>query len=123
MRTITIAAALLGAMYGTISPALANPTIAESAAAVEAQRRGLEMYAYDQAAWHATDRFHADAAAAGGNDFLRKHGYRGYIVEPVAGGMQAVFYGQQDDRLVAVARYAISGDQITGGGIVDHGPA
>jgi hypothetical protein len=99
----------------------AAPSAQELAAAVESERRGLEMYAYDQAAWHGTDRFQADVAAAGGSDFLRQRGYRGYIVEPVSGGLQAVFYRERDGRLTAIARYSVSGSKVTGGGIVALG--
>lgn len=104
-------------------PVLAAPSAQELAAAVESERRGLEMYAYDQAAWHSTDRFLADVAAAGGNDFLRQRGYRGYVVEPVPGGLRALFYGERDGRLTAIARYSVSGSKVTGGGIVALGAA
>jgi hypothetical protein len=41
------------------------PTSAELASADEAERRGAEMFAYDQAAWHATDRFQEDIRRSG----------------------------------------------------------
>ena len=42
------------------APAQADPGGAELAAAREAESRGAEIYAYDQAAWHSTDRFQDD---------------------------------------------------------------
>ncbi len=55
-----------------------------------AATRGREMYLYDQAAWHATDRFLADWGERP-TDWLR-----GYFVERGEdGGLTAVFFGEE----------------------------
>jgi hypothetical protein len=80
----------------------------------EASRRGLEMYLYDQAAWHATDRMVEDWGNRSTGEL------RGYIVVPGEGGhLDAVFYGVGDDGLVEFARYEVEGSSVVGGGLID----
>jgi hypothetical protein len=75
-RLLLISAAML------TTPALADPNAQQLAAAKEAEVRGAEIYAYDQAAWHSTDRFQSDLKKA--NLTLEQavdQGVRGYVVE------------------------------------------
>jgi hypothetical protein len=100
------------------SAAWTKPSAAETAAAAAAEQRGLQMYAYDQAAWKATDRFKVDVAKAGGVPKLRERGLRGYVVEPLPDGLQVVFYGVKDDRTFVLARYLVADQRVTGDGIL-----
>jgi hypothetical protein len=102
-------------------PALAAPSEEEAATAKEAERRGLAMAASDRAALRANERFREDAAKAGGLDALREKGLRGYVIEPFLGDYEAVFYGEQDGRQFALARYAYTDGRIAGGGLLEHG--
>jgi hypothetical protein len=109
-RLIALAVALLAA------PALAAPKPEELAAAKEAEARGAEMYAYDQAAWHATDRFLADLE--------RRHAdqsaLRGYVVEPDTDGfLKATFFAERDGRMAAFASYWVRGSKVVRGGLVE----
>jgi hypothetical protein len=69
-------------------PALAAPGAQENAAAAAAWARGQQMFAYDQAAWHASDAFQADIARESRDlaALVREEGLAGYVVEPEAGG-------------------------------------
>src|SRR5690606_1332539 len=85
MRSRVMAILLAFASLG--SPAWADPTADELSQAAEAERVGSDMFAYDQAAWHATDRFAEDLDRSGQNlEALLEQGYEGYIVEPGEGG-------------------------------------
>lgn len=78
-----------------------------------AATRGREMYLYDQAAWHATDRFREQF------DFDEAAFMRGYIVLPRDDGrLDALFYGEIDGTLVEVARYSVSEDRVVEGGLL-----
>ncbi len=81
-----------------------------------AEARGLEMYRYDQSAWHATDRFQADL----GNRPTDR--FRGYIVLPSEGDRLAtVFYGVIDGRQVEMARYETLDGRVVGGQVFAEG--
>jgi len=111
LRVLTIIAALAAAQ-----PALADPKPAELAAAKEAEARGAEMYAYDQAAWHATDRFMLDLPRSRGN----QSELRGYIVEPAeAGLLKTTFFGEHDGSRYAYATYWVRGSIVERGGVVE----
>lgn len=99
---------------------MAAPTSAEVAAALQAEQRGAEMYAYDQAAWHATDRFQEDLRGkATTMEALIAAGLKGYAVEPgQAGRLQVTFYGERDGRRFAMARYEVDGNSFVQGGFV-----
>jgi hypothetical protein len=88
-------------------PALcAEPSAIELAAAHEAQERGAQMFGYDQAAWHATDRFQADLKAVGKTVSDPELALAGYIVEPAdAGRLLVSFYAGQGADTRARARY------------------
>jgi len=100
-----------------------KPSEAELAAAHEAELRGAEMYRYDQAAWHATDRFRADLAAAGiESSSMPERGVRGYLVEPADGTALAVtFYGEDAQGRWAYARYRYDDGPISGEGLLPDG--
>ena len=105
-----------------ISPVLADPTAEELAASQKAADRGAEMYAYDQAAWHATDRFMADLHSNRVTlDQIRARGLQGYVAEPGSDGKLLVtFYAELGGIRSALARYAVLGSEVTGGGILDE---
>jgi hypothetical protein len=78
-----------------------------------AAARGREMYLYDQAAWHATDRFREEF------DFDNASFMRGYIVLPRDDDrLDTVFYGEVDGTLVEVARYTVAGSRVEEGGLL-----
>lgn len=115
-----LVALALAAAVLPLSPSLADPTPGELSAAQKAEARGAQMYAYDQAAWHATDRFMADLQSAGLTvEQVSHRGVRGYIVEPgKEGQLSAIFYAEVDGTRSAFARYSVRGSEVTGGGIL-----
>jgi hypothetical protein len=112
---------LLCRLIGIAALALAVPASAQSdvpaelaAAAAAAEARGQQMYLYDQAAWHATDRFVAEF------DLNNSSFMRGYIVLPRDDGMlDTVFFGEIDGALVEVARYRVEGSEVVAGGVLE----
>lgn len=115
LMALALAAAAL-----PLAPALADPTPGELSAAQKAEARGAQMYAYDQAAWHATDRFMADLRSADLTiERVSERGVRGYIVEPgKEGQLSTIFYAEVDGVRSAFARYSVRGSEVTGGGIL-----
>lgn len=103
------------------SAGFAKPSVDELAAASAAEVRGDAMFAYDQAAWHATDKFQEDLRRQGVDlAKLAAQGFKGYIVEPGEGGqLLASFYAQRDGRSFALARYRVTGSTVSGGGLVE----
>jgi hypothetical protein len=101
-------------------PALADPTEGQIAAAKEAEARGAEIYAYDQAAWHSTDRFVVDLKKHGMSlESAQDSGFGGYVVEPAGGGqLLATYYAKQDGKWVAKARYWMQGSKVKKGGFL-----
>lgn len=96
-------------------PAWAAPKPEELAAAQAAEARGAEMYAYDQAAWHATDRFLEDLKKYQPN----QNGLRGYVVEADSGGLlKTTFFAERDGKLFAFATYWVRGSVVERGGLV-----
>lgn len=120
-KFVLILTSLLAA--SAVSPVLAAPSDLELAAAADAERRGAQLFAYDQAAWHATDRFQADLAAASiSNEELDTANLQGYIAEPAdGGGVLVTFYSQRDDTRSAYARYLYVDGIISGEGILAEG--
>ena len=116
-RLILIAAAALAA------PAIADPTSQQLTAAKEAEARGAEIYAYDQAAWHSTDQFRIDLKKAKLTlEQVSEQGVRGYVVEPAEKGLLLVtYYAQKDGRTWAFARYWMAGSSVRRGGLVKPG--
>ncbi len=116
-RIVLIVATMVAA------PALADPTAPQLAAAKEAEARGAEIYAYDQAAWHSTDQFQIDLKKAKLTlEQAFGQGVRGYVVEPGEKGLLlATFYAQQDGKIWAFARYWVAGSSVRRGGLVKLG--
>lgn len=114
---VVLGAALLAA------PAQADPGGAELAAAREAESRGAEIYAYDQAAWHSTDRFQDDLKKRKWSlETAQKEGFSGYVVEPAGEGLLlATYYGVKDGKTIAMARYWVRGSKVQRGGILREG--
>ncbi len=111
---------LLIAAACAATPAMADPTAQQLAAAKEAEARGAEIYAYDQAAWHSTDQFQIDLKKAKLTlEQVSEQGVRGYVVEPAEKGLLlATFYAQKDGRTWAFARYWMAGSSVRRGGLV-----
>lgn len=101
-------------------PALADPNAAELTAVAEAESRGAEIYAYDQAAWHSTDRLQADLKKRKLTlEQISQRGMKGYVVEPGGGGLLlATYYGVKDGQTVAMARYWVRGSKVERGGLL-----
>ena len=99
------------------APAQATPKPEELAAARIAEAVGAEMYAYDQAAWHGTDKFLEDLKRYDGD----QSALRGFVVEPGGEGLlKATFYGERDGKFFAFASYWVSGSKVKRGGIIEH---
>lgn len=71
-------------------------TAAEAAQADEAISLGYKIYRYDQAAWHTTDALIEELGDPG------QAGVRGWIINEVEGGLEAVFMRPVDDGFEAV---------------------
>lgn len=105
------------------APALADPSATELAAAREAEARGAEIYAYDQAAWHSTDRMQADLKKRKWTlEKAQQEGMVGYVVEPADDGLLlATYYGMKDGKTFAMARYRVRGSKVERGGFLKEG--
>ncbi|MFA9201596.1 MAG: hypothetical protein ACEQR8_10535 [Cypionkella sp.] len=74
----------------------------------DAEQRGRIMYLYDQAAWHATDRFAAQL------DPQMAPNLRGYVVLPREDGLlETIFFGDFGEGLVEVARFTVVESAVT----------
>lgn len=118
MRRLFLALSATGCLLS--APTHADPTQAELAAVREAETRGAEIYAYDQAAWHSTDRFQSDLSKRDWTlEKAQQKGLMGYIVEPDGDGLLlASYYGARDGRLFALARYWVRDGKVERGGFL-----
>ncbi len=115
MRLLKLFAAIALA-FAMATPALAAPTAEQLAAAKVAEAVGAEMYAYDQAAWHGTDKFLEDLKRTEADQSV----LHGYVVEPGGEGLlKATFFGERDGKYFAFASYWVRGDKVVRGGIID----
>lgn len=115
-------AALGAATLAEAESAVPQPTKEQESPGIQAESRGAQLYAYDQAAWHATDSFRADVERKGLSlDRLPlEWGAEGYVVEPGADEtLTTTFFGRKDGQLYAIARYAVSGSAVKSGGLVE----
>jgi hypothetical protein len=119
----SVAAAALFALSALIgAPVLAEPSKAELAAAAAAETRGAAIYAYDQAAWHASDAFQSDLAKQQMSlEKLHKEGLRGYVVEPDGDLLLVTFFKEGKEGKRALARYWVRGSKVERGGILAEG--
>lgn len=101
----------------------AAPSTEEMNATAAAQVRGEAMYQYDQAAWHASDSFQSDLAAAHLKTAqLAKEGLQGYVVEPLADQrFQTTFYARKEGGYSAFARYVTDQGKVVSGGLLGAG--
>lgn len=120
-RRLWPAAALGIALLG--APVFADPGKAELQAVEAAEALGGEMYAYDQAAWHATDSIQSDIKREGRSlDKLVAAGLKGYVVEPAGEGLLlATFYAVNDGSTSGLARYWVAGSEVRRGGFLEQG--
>lgn len=103
----------------SMSALSAEPNAAELAAAQTAQNRGMDMFRYDQAAWHATDGFQADLGKAGKEADDPILALTGYIVEPTEGDRLLVtFYSGHGDVVRPRAQYTVDRDAHVEGGLL-----
>lgn len=118
LRTLAAGALLCAACIA--APAQADPGPSELAAARLADERGAEIYAFDQAAWHATDSFRADLEKQGQSieKIAKDNGFgsSGFIVEPAAEGLLlTTFYGVKNGVPQALGRYWVRGSKVERG--------
>ncbi len=119
-KTAALAACMafmaMSAPVATLAQDGAGGTPHEAEVAVAAAT-GARLFAYDQAAWHDTDRFLADLEDNGRYD---RSWLRGFLVlEGEDGQLDLVFYGEEAGEWLVAARYAIAGDAVTGGGLLE----
>ena len=108
LKTALVSGALALALPGA---AVADDTeiSAEDAAAIElALERGERIYRYDQAAWHTTDAMLEALSDPAGL------GVAGWIINPVEGGHEAVFYRPVGDGYEAVWSAVYNGQRVSG---------
>lgn len=80
---------------------------ADREALVGAIKRGQAIYRYDQAAWHTTDAMLEQVSDPQGE------GIRGWIINEVEGGLEAVFFRSTDDDFEAVWSGVYDGEAVT----------
>lgn len=116
--------AVMAAFSGVAVQAASNSgdqphSVALTEAAKQAQARGALMYSYDQAAWHATDKFQEDLKLGQVSlDSNAAQGLEGYVVEPDGDKLLVTFYRNTSEGLTAFARYRMSGSDVVSGGLV-----
>lgn len=94
----------LALAVGLIGPILAKADKQDDVAARLAEETGALIYAYDQVAWHSTDKFMAEMRSQ------MPPTMRGYIIVPERGGrLRAIYYAEKGGILVAVRAYSVSG--------------
>ena len=121
MKLILAPLAALAAL-ALAAPALADPTPSELTAASAAELRGAEIYAYDQAAWHSTDRLQEDMRRGRVSVEDMTNNLSGFIVEPVSDGLLlATYYSKNGGKTFALARYWMAGSKVKRGGLVKPG--
>lgn len=80
----------LSAVYAQATTEQAVPTADEQSAITRAEDRGRLIYAYDQAAWHSTDRMMKDIK----DPF--KAGVRGWVITPNGANLDVTYFGELD---------------------------
>lgn len=78
---------------------------------------GARLYAFDQAAWHGTDKFVADMEVHGSFDTSWLRGFM--VLDGKDGRLDAVFYGEDDGEWLIAARYAVEGSTVLSGGLLE----
>ncbi len=98
-------ALVVGVFAGPVA-AQEPPTEAESAAIALALQRGEALYRHDQAAWHTTDAMLEDVRDPGAK------GIRGWVINEVPRGLEAVFYRSVDGGFDAVWSGVYDGKKV-----------
>lgn len=89
---------------GLNGPAHAKADKQDEVAARLAEETGALIYAYDQAAWHSTDKFMAEMRSQ------MPATMRGYVIVPERGGrLRAIYYAEEGGILTTVRAYSVSG--------------
>lgn len=106
---------VLGLSLASASALQAQPfSDSEQAAVVLALNRGQRLYAFDQAAWHATDKMLEDARAQGRLDSINTR-YGGWIVrEADPSTLEVIFFDKSTDapKPLYIARMADGGKRV-----------
>ncbi len=103
-RMLTQLSLGLALAVGLSGPALAKADKQAAVAARLAEETGALIYAYDQAAWHSTDKFMAEMRSQMPTTM------RGYIIVPERGGrLRAIYYAEEGGILKAVRAYSVAG--------------
>jgi hypothetical protein len=95
----------------------------EQAAVILALNRGQKLYAFDQAAWHATDKLMDDARAQGRMDSISAR-YGGWIVrEADPATLEVIFFDKSTDapKPLYIARMADGGKRVVSAEFAEKG--
>jgi len=99
----TLALAFAAPLQSTDTAPMTKAEIADLKGALE---RGLDLYRYDQAAWHTTDTLLEDIADPG------KKGIHGWVVTSVENGMQVTYWKPTGDSFEAVYSAIYNGSEV-----------
>lgn len=117
MRSLALGLVLTS--IGLSAPAFAQDSSASTAQLsyeadlTVAEQRGLTMWLYDQAAWHATD---ALLGAVNPNKITKPRGYL-VLPRPSDAMLDTVFIVERDGELREFARYTVDGSKVVSGGL------
>ena len=111
---IAAAALLCASPLAAQQPADASQAGEQTAELQQALDRGQNLYAYDQAAWHATDAFLADLPDAAAL------GVRGWVTEDGADGLRVTFYRPLGGSFVGVWSGLWNADGNADGGVSER---
>lgn len=107
MKQLIIAAALaLGEPATGAAPATAGLSPTEQVQLQQNLDRGLDLYRYDQSAWHVTD------AALPALSEQAMSVARGYITTPAPNGFRTTFFGELDGNYIALYSAVWTGSAI-----------
>lgn len=115
MRSLILFAAILGLSWraGAATPPALTP--AQTTAVADAERRGRDIFDFDQAAWGSTDALTAALPDPG------KAGVKGWIVEREPAGAIAIYYGLRDGKAYKIFVAHMRGRSVTASHILAAG--
>lgn len=124
-RTVRCALALLLSVPGIAVAHAQTLSEPDQAAVVQALNRGQLLHAFDQAAWHATDKMLDDARATGRLDALKAQ-LGGWVVQPSRDAtLEVIFFDRNaaaPNRIYA-ARLADGGTRVISSGFAEQDAA
>lgn len=118
LKVVGLAIAAAMSARGASAAEAPTPTATEQAAIARAEARGQAIYAYDQAAWYATD----EMMRVTPQEQILKGG--GWLVEPKGDLLRVVFYGQAADAAPEAFFWAdMRGSKVVASHLVGSGEA